>query len=260
MIDFTKRPEDIEILAEGGKRLGEVLRQVALMVAPGVSTDELNDKAEELIVAAGDEPAFLGYTPEGAARPYPAGLCVSVNDAIVHGIPNEETIILKEGDIVGLDLGVRHKGLITDSALTVAVGKTDVESEKLMRATKEALEAGIAAARSGNTVGDIGAAIEGVAEKRGFTIIAELGGHGVGYKVHEEPFVPNFGEKGEGEKLVPGMVLALEPILSTGSPYIKLDQDGYTYRTKDGSRSAHFEHTIVITESAPRVLTRRQGE
>ena len=253
MSHFTKRPEDIEILVEAGKRHAAILTILAEMVLPGVSTHTLNETAEKLIVDGGDEPAFLGYTPEGASRPYPAGLCVSVNDAIVHGIPNEHPLILKEGDIVGLDLGVRHNGMITDSALTVPVGKIDAVAKKLIQATREAL-------RAGNTTGDIGEAIERVATSYGFPVVSELGGHGVGYRVHEEPFVPNFGTKGEGEPLVPGMVLALEPILSEGSSRIKLDRDGYTYRTRDGSRSAHFEHTIVITDGPARVLTRREGE
>lgn len=254
----TKTPEEIEILREAGKRIARVLESTAARVAPGVSTEELNRFAEEMIEGMGDTPSFLGYTPEGAPRAYPAGLCVSVNDVVVHGIPNEDPIVLKEGDIVGLDLGLTHKGMIVDSALTVAVGEIDGRAKELMAVTKKALEAGIAAARGGNTVGDIGAAVEAAIRPSGFGIVEDLCGHGVGYAVHEEPFVPNTGEKGTGAKLVPGMVIAIEPMVNEGgSGDVDFSEDGYTVTTTDGSRSAHFEHTLVITEGAPEVVTRR---
>ncbi len=244
-------------LLEAGRRLASVLAALSVKVAPGVTTAELDDLAERLIRDGGDRPAFLGYTPEGALRPYPATLCVSVNDEIVHGIPNEDAKTLAEGDIVGLDLGLIHDGIIVDSAVTVAVGKTDERAQKLMRATREALTAGIAAATPGGRVGDIGAAIQEVIEKAGFSVVKPLGGHGVGDRVHEEPFVPNFGRRGTGEELVPGMVLALEPISSEGRAGVVLAPDGYTYRTKDGSRSAHYEHTILIDEHGSIVATGR---
>jgi methionyl aminopeptidase len=252
---IIKTSEERANLIEAGKRLGSILKTVAALVKPGVAADELDDKAEELIRDGGDEPVFLGYTPEGASRPYPATLCVSINDEVVHGIPNESKKVLKEGDIVGLDLGLRHEGIVVDAAVTLAVGKVNEESLKLMRATEEALASGITAAHVGNHVGDIGEAIEQTLKKSGLLVVKVLGGHGVGDFVHEEPFIPNYGRKGEGEELVEGMVLALEPISSAGKGAVTLAPDGYTYRTKDGSRSAHFEHTILIEKSGPVIVT-----
>lgn len=243
-------------LLEAGRRLGAVLEACAQKVAPGVTAEELDDLAEQLIREGGDEPAFLGYTPEGAPRPYPATLCVSINEEVVHGIPNESKKILREGDIVGLDLGLVHDGVVVDAAVTVAVGKTDPSSMKLTQVTEEALVAGIAAAKVGGHVGDISNAIEKTFKGTGFSVVKELGGHGVGDQVHEEPFVPNFGKAGEGEELVEGMVLALEPIASAGKAAVVMAPDGYTYRTKDGSRSAHFEHTILIEKGGPVMVTR----
>ena len=251
-----KKPEDIEILREGGKRHAAILRAVASAVKPGVSTKELDDLAAKLITEGGDRAAFLGYTPYGAKRPYPASLCVSVNDEIVHGIPNENDRILVEGDIVSLDLGLIHKGMYTDAAVTVPVGKVSRDAQKILKAGKEALEKGIKAARAGHTTGHIGEAVESFVMPLGFGIVRELAGHGLGYKVHEDPYVPNYGMAGEGDKLVPGMVIAIEPMLNAGTEKIKLDKDGYTYRTKDGGLSVHFEHTILITENGPEILTR----
>ncbi len=242
-------------LIEAGKRLAAVLAALKAKVAPGVTAEELDDLAEAMIREGGDEPCFLGYSPEGAPRPYPATLCVSINDEVVHGIPNESLKTLKEGDIVGLDLGLSHEGVIVDSAITVAVGKIDAESQKLLNATENALVAGIAAAKPGGHIGDISAAIQAEIEKAGFKVVKELGGHGVGERVHEEPFVPNFGRPGEGEELAPGMVLALEPIAAADRAAVILAPDGYTYRTKDGSRSAHFEHTILIETDGARIIT-----
>ncbi len=242
-------------LIEGGKRLAAVLEALRAKVAPGVTTEELDDLAESMIRDGNDEPCFLGYTPEGSGRAYPATLCVSINDEVVHGIPNETVKKLKEGDIVGLDLGLRHGGIVVDAAITVPVGKVNDETTKLLRATERALAAGIAAAVPGNHVGDIGAAIQKEIEDAGFAVIKELGGHGVGDRVHEEPFIPNFGRPGRGELLSEGMVLALEPISSAGKAAVMLAPDGYTYRTKDGSRSAHFEHTILLEASGARIIT-----
>jgi methionyl aminopeptidase len=204
----------------------------------------------------GDRGAFLHYTPKGAKRPYPAALCVSVNDEIVHGIPNEESKTLVSGDVVTLDLGLTHKGLITDSAITVGVGELDLKKHKLIEHTKEALYIGIRMAKGGGYVGDIGYAIEHFARPLGYGISEGLAGHGVGYKVHEDPFVPNTGVMGQGERLQPGMVIAIEPMLTLGTDKIKLARDGYTYKTKDGSIAAHCEHTIVITEGEPIILTK----
>lgn len=251
-----KTKEEIVILREGGKRLATILRELADAVKPGVSSFALNDLAEKLIREGGDTPSFLGYTPYGAKRAYPASLCLSINDEVVHGIPNETEKFLKEGDIVSLDTSLIHGGLITDSAITVPVGKIDAKAQKLLKVTREALEKGIKMARAGNTVGDIGFAIESFVQPHGFGIVRELAGHGVGYKIHEEPYVPNFGRAGEGDVLKLGMVIAIEPMLNEGGASIKLDSDGYTYRTRDGSRSAHFEHTVVVTGNGSEVLTR----
>lgn len=250
-----KTPADIEILREGGKRHAFIIRELSKMVVPGVSTKDIDDAAMRLIAEGGDKSAFLNYKPYGAKRPFPASLCVSVNDAVVHGIPNEKPYILKEGDVVAIDIGLVHKGLITDAAVTLPVGKIDAESAKLLKDTKHALGLGIQAAKGGNTTGHIGEAIELYIGPKGYGIVEELAGHGVGYKVHEDPYVPNYGIAGEGDKLVPGMVIAIEPIVNLGTEKIVLDKDGYTYRTADGKNSAHFEHTIVITENGCEVLT-----
>lgn len=250
-----KSAKDIEILKEGGKRHAEILRLLSEMVEPGVSTLALEEKARELVHEGGDQPAHLGYTPAGAKRPYPAVLCVSINDEIVHGIPNEAPKILKHGDIVAIDLSIIHKGLFTDSCVSVPVGDIGNESRELLKVTKRALEAGIAVAKPGNHVGDIGAAISEVVGKTKFSLADDLVGHGVGYSLHEEPYVPNVGKKGEGEKLVPGMVIAIEPMVNAGKSGIKQMKDGYTIKTKDGSKSAHFEHTVAITEKGNIILT-----
>ncbi len=250
-----KTKEDIEKLREGGKRHAFILRELSKMVAPGVSTKTIDDEAARLITEGGDKAAFLNYKPYGAKRPFPASICVSVNDAVVHGIPNEEPYILKEGDIVTLDLGLVHKGMITDMAVTLPVGKIDAAATALLHATKHALTLAVQAAKGGNTTGHIGEAVEAYIAPLGLGIVQELAGHGVGYKVHEDPYVPNYGVAGEGHKLVPGMVIAIEPIINEGTEKIFLDKDGYTYRTKDGKRSAHFEHTVVITENGCEVLT-----
>ena len=255
MNHLVKSEKDIEMLRESGKRLSVVRDTLASKVAPGVSVLELDDLARELIKANGDVPSFLNYTPGGATRPFPAAVCVSVNDEIVHGVPNENPVVLKEGDIVGIDLGVTHNGLITDSAVTVAVGNIDSKVQELMDVTKKSLQKGIDSAVGGARVGDIGHAIESFVDGR-YGIVEELGGHGVGWSVHEDPSIPNFGESGTGTELLPGMVIAIEPMLNLGSKEIKLADDGYTFLTLDGSMSAHFEHTILITEGAPEVLTR----
>lgn len=251
-----KNKKEIEILREGGRRHAQILKEIRDMVAPGVSTADLNEFASKKIEEFGDRAAFLNYKPKDAKRPYPAALCVSINDEIVHGIPNEKNRILKDGDIVGLDLGLIHKSLITDAAITVGVGKIREIDKKLIKATREALEAGIKSAKGGNAIGDIGFAIEIVAKKYDLRIAQGLSGHGVGYKVHEDPYVPNTGRSGEGEKLSAGMVIAIEPMFVVGSGEIILDKDGYTYKTKDGSNAAHFEHTITVTPGEPIILTK----
>ncbi len=250
-----KTKEDIENLREGGKRHAYILNALKSMVKPGVTTKELDDEAHRLITEGGDTPSFLNYKPRGAKRAFPASICVSVNDEVVHGIPNEEEKILKEGDIVSIDLGLVHKGMITDAAITVSVGSISPELKQLLEVTEKALIAGIKAAKGGNTVGDIGLAIERMAIPHNYGVIEELAGHGVGYAVHEDPYVPNYGEAGKGEVLKPGMVIAIEPMFNLGSRHVVLSDDGYTYLTKDGKPSAHFEHTILITKGGAEVLT-----
>ncbi len=251
-----KTPRDIEILREGGRRHAFILNEVTKAVSPGVSVKDLDDLTARLVVEGGDRAAFFGYKPYGAKRPYPASLCVSVNDAVVHGIPNETSYILKEGDIVSLDLGLEHRGLITDMAVTVPVGKIDAVAKKLIKITREALALAVKTAKPGNTTGHIGEAVESLVSPHGFGIVEELAGHGVGYSVHEDPYIPNYGKAGEGELLIPGMVIAIEPIINEGTKKVKLDRDGYTYRTADGQRSAHFEHTVVITKNKCEILTK----
>jgi len=250
-----KTKKEIAILREGGKRHAVILRELVAMVKPGLNAIELENRARELISQGGDTSAFLNYQPAGAKRKYPAALCVSVNDEVVHGIPNEKEKILKEGDIVSIDLGLVHKGMITDAAVTVAVGRISDELAQLLTVTEKALKAGINAARGGKKVGDIGNAIERVATPFNYGIVEELSGHGVGYHVHEDPYVPNFGEAGKGEALRPGMVIAIEPMFNIGDKDVVLDDDGYTFRTVDGKPSAHFEHTVLITKGEAEVLT-----
>ncbi len=251
-----KTKEDIKKLREGGKRHAEILHLLKEMIRPGISAKDLDDEAHRLIIEGGDIPAFLNYKPRGESRPFPASLCVSINDEIVHGIPNEKEKILKEGDIVTIDLGLIHEGLITDAAITVPVGNIAPELNKLIEVTRDALYAGIKAAKGGKRVGDISVAIERLAVSAGFGVVEELSGHGVGYSVHEDPYVPNYGVAGTGDVLKPGMVLAIEPIFNLGDHRTLLDKDGYTYRTRDGKPSAHFEHTILITKSEPEILTK----
>jgi len=250
-----KTKEEIDVLHEGGRRLAFILQEVALAVKAGVSTSELNDLAQKLVEDGGDKSAFLNYQPKGMKRPFPASICISINDAVVHGIPNENPQILKEGDIVSLDMGLIHKGLFTDAAITVPVGVVDEAGLNLIAVTKQALMEGINVAKEGKYVRDISYAIERFVRPKHLGIVEELCGHGVGYKVHEDPFIPNFCLEEKGEKLKAGMVLALEPMINEGNKHIVLNADGYTYRTKDGSRSAHFEHTIVITKSGAEILT-----
>lgn len=250
-----KTKEDIQKLREGGKRHAEILQILKDMVKVGVTSKELDDEAYRLIIQNGDIPAFLNYKPKGESRPFPASLCVSINDEIVHGIPNEKEKVLKEGDIVTLDLGLIHKGLITDAAITVPVGIISKDLERLIDTTEKALYAGIKAAKGGKRVGDISVAIERLAVAQGFGVVEELSGHGVGYSVHEDPFIPNYGVAGTGETLKPGMVIAIEPIFNLLDHRTIIDKDGYTYKTRDGKPSAHFEHTILITKGDPEILT-----
>lgn len=265
----TKTKEDIEWLKEGGAILAHILKELEKATVPGVSSIDLENLARKLTAEAGATPAFLGYTPHGAERSYPAALCLSVNDVVVHGIPNEEPFIIKEGDLVTLDMGIAYKQRIVDSAITVVAGdieKVNEKGRKLLQAGRECLDAALEACKhwpkeypGGIKSGDVGNVIEKAlsyySKTYGFTAADGLGGHGVGYSVHEDPFIPNFGKAGQGPVLVPGTVIAIEPIINEGKKDIVLEDDGYTIKTKDGKRSVHFEHTLVITEDGAAVLT-----
>ncbi len=251
-----KTPDEIRALTELGKRHAEILNILADAVKPGVTTDELEALTVRLITEKGDTPAFKGYRPQGAPHPYPCALCVAPNDVVVHGIPTELRYTLKEGDIIGLDIGLVRNGLVTDAGRTVAVGKIDEAATRLLAVTQEALARGIREARAGNHVGDIGHAVEEYAHGEGYGIVRDLCGHGVGHHVHEEPQIPNFGARGTGPTLKAGMVLAIEPMLNEGKGAFTFADDWYTVRTRDGSRSAHFEHDIVVTDGEPIILTR----
>ncbi len=254
---IIQNEKEYVILRECGQRLGKILQELKRAVRSGVSTGFLDDCAARRIAEAGGDAVFKGYRTYGSRGAYPATVCVSVNEEIVHGIPKKERI-LQDGDIVGLDIGMRYPsktGLITDTALTVAVGEISDDAKKLMKGTEEALKDGIKAAKIGWKIGDIGHAIETRLKKYKLSIIRDLVGHGVGKKLHEDPYIPNYGKPGTGLLLKEGMVIALEPMASLGSEEIVLDDDGWTYKTADNSLSAHFEHTIIITRDGAEIIT-----
>lgn len=266
----VKSKEEIALLREGGKRLARILDRVAAAATPGLSTLELDRLAESLILASGGEPSFKWYRIEGVRSAYPATICISVNDEVVHSIPKKDKI-LKEGDIVALDIGMRWPGqelkmkdaalrnaksLYTDMAVTIGIGRISPESEMLLAATREALEIGIGMVAPGKRVGDVSHAIQTHLASYHLGIVRELAGHGVGYKVHEEPLIPNFGKANSGPELVEGMVIAIEPIANLGSDEVALQSDEWTFKTADGSMSAHFEHTMAVTQDGVEVLTR----
>ena len=228
--------------------VADVLEALGTMVAPGVTTADLDREAEARVRAGGAEPAFKGY------RGFPATLCTSVNSQVVHGIPSKKTV-LREGDIVSIDIGVKLDGFYGDSAATYAVGVVSDEAQQLMRVTRESLERGIAAARVGGRISDIGYAVQSHVETFGFSVVREFVGHGVGAALHEEPQVPNYGPRGRGPRLLEGMVIAIEPMVNAGKPAVRVLEDGWTAVTKDGSLSAHFEHTVAVTAAGPLVLT-----
>lgn len=250
-----KTKEEIEILRQGGKRLAFILNELAKSIKPGISSLDLDNLARKLAEEGGDKPSFLNYRPAGAKRPFPAAVCVSVNDEIVHGIPNEEPKILKNGDIVSLDMGLIHRGLFTDSAITVGVGEISVADKELIETTRQSLFEGIKAIKEGKFVRDISYAIEKYIRPKRYGIVEELCGHGVGYHVHEDPYVPNYCLDSKGEKLKAGMVIAIEPMVNAGSKKIVLTDDEWTYKTADGKKSAHFEHTVVVTRNGAEILT-----
>jgi methionyl aminopeptidase len=247
-----KTADEINVIAEGGAILHNILHQTAGLVKPGISTWQLNEFAEKMILEAGGRPSFKGYGSK--KNPFPAGLCTSVNDVVVHGIPSRDAI-LKNGYIIGLDIGMEYKGLYTDTAISVPVGNVADNVKRLIEITKKSLDAGIKQAKDGNRIGDISFAIQSTAEAGGFSAVRDLVGHGVGYDVHEEPSVPCFGKKGTGKILREGMVLAIEPMLCQGEYFVSADSDGWTIRTADGGLSAHFEHTVAITKDGARILT-----
>ncbi len=245
---ILKTPDEIEIMARASKLVAETLQVLKREVRPGITTDDLDKIAEDSIRSGGGVPAFKGY------RNYPKTLCASVNEEVVHGIPSKRE--LKEGEIIGLDLGAIIDGFYGDSAMTLPVGRIPPRVAELLRVTEEALEAGIAQAIVGNRLSDVSHAIQRHAEAAGFSVVTEFVGHGIGRQLHEEPQVPNYGKPGSGPRLQVGMVLALEPMVNMGKSGVRILDDAWTAVTKDGSLSAHFEHTIAIQASGPpRILT-----
>jgi methionyl aminopeptidase len=244
-----KSQREIEIMAAGGRILADTVKLMEQSVKPGMTTAQLDAIAEDFIRShPGAVPSFKGLYN------FPASICSSINNEIVHGIPSKKRM-LNEGDVVSIDVGVQFEGYHTDSATTVAVGKVSEESERLLRVTREALDAGVQAARPGNHLGDIGAAVQEIVERAGFSVVRDLVGHGIGTGFHEEPQVPNYGKPKRGIRLVPGLTIAIEPMVNIGKPGIRTMPDRWTVVTLDGTRSAHFEHTVAITEGGPRVLT-----
>lgn len=249
---IKKTPAQIEEMAEAGRLSAEVLREVGARVKPGVSTLELDRFAEKFIRDHGGKPAFKGYGG------FPGSICASVNEQIVHGIPSK-SVILREGDILSIDTGAIVKGWVGDNAWTYAVGKISPEKQRLLEVTEKCMWAGIDAARPGNHIGDIGHAVQQIAEAAGYGVVREYVGHGVGKDMHEDPNVPNYGRKHSGIKLEVGMVLAIEPMINIGTHKTKIGADGWLVSTRDGKPSAHFEKTIAITEDGPRILTTEPG-
>jgi methionyl aminopeptidase len=242
---------ELERMREAGRLVGEVLTELAAHVAPGVTTADLDAMAERRILAAGATPAFKGY------HGYPATICASVNDEVIHGIPSPERV-LQSGDIISIDVGAALDGYYGDSAITLPVGTISAEAATLLRATEEALYKAIAQVRPGNRISDIGHAVQAHVEGFGFSVVREFVGHGIGQRMHEEPQVPNYGEPGRGPRLAEGMVLAIEPMVNAGRAAVKVLADGWTAVTKDHSLAAHFEHTVAVTAGEPWILTARE--
>jgi len=244
----SKTPEEIERMRRAGQIVAAALEAMRVQVKPGITTQELDVVAEELIRDMGGTPSFKGY------RGYPASICASINEEIVHGIPGPRQ--LREGDIISLDVGAIYEGYQGDAAITVGAGKISSRAQRLMEATQAALAAGIAAARDGSRLGDVSHAIEVAAQSAGFQVVREYGGHGIGKQMHESPMIPNWGPPDRGFRLKAGMTLALEPMLVLGNPTTQVRPDGWTVITADKSLSAHFEHTVVITEDGAEILTK----
>ncbi len=248
-----KSPSEIDAMAAAGAALGECLDLLVAAVAPGVTLLELDELAESAIRERGGTPAFLGYPGAPGAVDFPGSICSSLNDVVVHGIPSPVT--LEDGDILSVDCGLILDGWVADSARTVPVGSISAAAAELVSVTETALQRGIQAARPGNTIGDIGHAVQTEVESGGFSVVRSLVGHGVGRSMHEDPQVPNYGRPGEGLPIEPGLVIAIEPMVNAGGYDVTVDEDRWTIRTKDGSLSAHAEHTVAVTESGPRILT-----
>ncbi|MBI5379730.1 MAG: type I methionyl aminopeptidase [Nitrospirae bacterium] len=245
---ILKSPEEIARMEVAGRVVAETLAAIREFVRPGMTTLNLDRFAEECIRKAGAKPAFKGY------RGYPYTICASVNSEVVHGLPSADRR-LKEGDIIGIDLGVVVDGYYGDAAVTLPLGKVGGEALRLLRVTEESLERAIAKARAGNHLSDISHAVQSYVEAQGYSVVVDFVGHGIGRNLHEDPQVPNFGEEGKGPKLRPGMVLAIEPMVNAGGSEVEILEDQWTVVTRDGSLSAHFEHTVAITGNGPRVLT-----
>lgn len=242
-----KTPQEIAIMAEGGKILAKIMKELEKKVRPGITTKELDKLAEELVLKFGGKCSFKGY--EG----FPACLCTSINEEIVHVAPSDR--VLKEGDIISLDLGIQWKGFHTDLAVTLPIGKVDPEVQRLIRITKKALKRGIKKVRPGNTIGDIGNTIQRYVESQGFNVVRDLCGHGIGKELHEEPKILNYGKRRTGPEIKEGIVFCLEPMVTVGDWKIKKSKDGFGYETSDGSLSCHFEHTIAVTKDGCQILT-----
>lgn len=243
-----KTSRELSVMREACRISAGALQLVGKSIEPGISTWELDQIAEKYILSQGAKPNFKGYSG------YPATACISINNEVIHGIPSKKRI-LKSGDIVSVDLGAAIEGYNGDNAATFAVGEISDEAKRLIDATRESLYEGIKAARAGGRIGDIGYAIQHYVEERGFSVVREFVGHGVGTKLHEAPEVPNYGTSGKGIRLMPGMTIAIEPMINMGLPGVKTLSDGWTVETKDGSLSAHFEHTIAITSEGPQIMT-----
>ena len=245
---FLKSPEEIEKMARSGRIVGEVLETLKDLVAIGITTKEIENFADERIRALGGVPAFKGY------RGYPASVCTSVNEQVVHGIPSSRA--LKDGDIISIDIGVYLDGFYGDGAVTIPVGTVDREAAELIRVTEEALYLGIRNAVEGNRLYDISSAVQRHVEGNGFSVVRLFVGHGIGRELHEDPQVPNYGAPGQGPRLKKGMTLAIEPMVNAGTHEVTILDDGWTAVTKDGKKSAHFEHTVLVTSDTPRILTK----
>ncbi|MBI2944689.1 MAG: type I methionyl aminopeptidase [Candidatus Wallbacteria bacterium] len=250
-----KTKAELDIMRVAGRHVAEILLELTEAVKPGVTTMALNRIAEEAIRKRKVKSPFLGYQPHRGMPPYPASLCTSVNDEVVHGIPSDKTV-LKEGDVIGLDFAIVHEGFVADAAVSLPVGRVSKSIHRMLNVGRQSLLEGIFQTKPSRRINDIGHAVQSYAEKHNYSIVRDYMGHGVGRKMHEPPSVPNYGEPGTGMKLVPGLVLAIEPMLNLGVKETFVAEDGWTVKTADGKLSVHFEHTIAVTEDGPEILTK----